>query len=99
MIPGSHVLTRFCDFLEIDNARTVSCFSDQLLIWINFVAEIITSTRGPNQNEPTPIPPTIDVVITGHNIEIYQIGSSLKLNCSAVSRISSSVSEIVYYKQ
>ncbi|XP_050308675.1 basement membrane-specific heparan sulfate proteoglycan core protein isoform X33 [Anthonomus grandis grandis] len=53
-------------------------------------AEIITIPPGPHPKpqEPTPVPPTIDVTITGRNIEIYELGSNLVLNCSAVSRVS-----------
>ncbi|KAL1514177.1 hypothetical protein ABEB36_003476 [Hypothenemus hampei] len=61
-------------------------------------AEIITTTRRPSFTDPTPNPPTIDVIISGHNIEIYQIGSSVRLNCSAVSRVAPSSVRIDWSK-
>uniref|UniRef100_A0AAR5PFS0 Basement membrane-specific heparan sulfate proteoglycan core protein n=1 Tax=Dendroctonus ponderosae TaxID=77166 RepID=A0AAR5PFS0_DENPD len=61
-------------------------------------AEILTTTRRPSYTDPTPVPPTIDVVISGRNIEIFQIGSSVTLNCSAISRIISTAVQIDWSK-
>ncbi|XP_030745032.1 basement membrane-specific heparan sulfate proteoglycan core protein isoform X3 [Sitophilus oryzae] len=51
-------------------------------------AELIPIDPGSSGTVRPPEPPTIDVVISGHRLEIYEIGSSVRLNCSAVSRLS-----------
>ncbi|XP_066260113.1 basement membrane-specific heparan sulfate proteoglycan core protein isoform X1 [Euwallacea similis] len=85
--------------------HTIRCIIEnrihEQLGWVDATlipAEIITTTRRPNHIDPTPFPPSIEVVITGHNIEIYQIGSSLRLNCSAISRISQSTLRVDWSK-
>lgn len=69
----------------------------KILFTISILAGIITTTTESTDTTTISQEPTIEVLIEDPNIGIYEVGSSIRYNCSARSRITPGVSSDVQY--